>query len=59
MAFAMRSCAARLTTAGASEPCAIDAVTTNYFSLLATMGQGEAQIAAEIAELWREAGLEP
>ena len=36
-----------------------DAAIRNYTRLLAAMGQGEAEIAAVITALWREAGLEP
>ena len=34
-----------------------DAVTANYRGLLAAMGRTEAEIDAELAALWREAGL--
>ncbi len=36
-----------------------DAVTANYRGLLAAMGKSEAAIDAELAALWREAGLDP
>ena len=35
-----------------------DAAIANYRGLLAAMGKSEAEIDAELAALWREAGLE-